>query len=160
MGYTAQDPALKSVDIEEIKRLIPHRYPFLFVDRMINMVPNESAVGIKNVSVNEPFFQGHFPSQSVFPGVLVIEAMAQAASILVSWSMDLADSDLLVYFMALDNTRFRRIVQPGDQLELHVRAVRGGGKKVWKFHGEAMVEGELAAEADFMAMIKVPPKEG
>ncbi len=158
MGYTAQDPALSSADITEIKRLIPHRYPFLFLDRIINMVPNESAVGIKNVTADEPIFQGHFPLQPVFPGVLVIEAMAQAATALASWSLDLADSGVLVYFMGLDRTRFRRIVEPGDQLELHVHAQRGGGK-VWKFHGRATVEGELAAEADFMAMIKLPPKD-
>lgn len=157
MGFTAADPDLKQVDIHEIKRLIPHRYPFLFIDRVVNMKNAESAVGVKNVTVNEPYFEGHFPSKPVMPGVVVIEAMAQAASVLVSWSLDLTDSGALVYFMGIDKTRFRRIVEPGDRLELHVTVLRGGGK-VWKFSGIGMVDGEVAAEAEFMAMIQVPAK--
>jgi len=153
MGFTPLDPDLESADIHAIKRLIPHRYPFLLIDRVINMRPNESAVGIKNVTVNEPFFEGHFPAKPVMPGVLIIEAMAQCASVLVARTLDMVDHDMVVYFMALDNARFRRIVEPGDQLELHCTVTRPGGK-VWKFRGEAKVEGQVAAEADFMAMIQ------
>lgn len=155
MGKTAVDPELTQADIHMIKRLIPHRYPFLFIDRVINMKSAESAIGIKNVSANEPLFEGHFPSKPVFPGVVIIEAMAQSASVLVSWSLDLTDSGALVYFMGIEKAKFRRIVEPGDQLELHVTVKRGGGK-VWKFDGVAKVDGEVAAEAEFMAMIQTP----
>jgi len=160
MGHTPVNADLALADIHEIKRLIPHRYPFLFIDRVINMDAGKSAVGIKNVSVNENFFEGHFPSKPVTPGVVMIEAMAQTASALVSHTLELADSGALVYFMAIDNARFRRIVEPGDQLELHVAVTRGGRGKVWRFHGEAKVGDELAAEADFMAMIQTSPEEG
>ncbi|WP_112322593.1 3-hydroxyacyl-ACP dehydratase FabZ [Oceanibium sediminis] len=156
MGRTDIDPELMQADIHMIKRLIPHRYPFLFIDRVINMKKAEYAVGIKNVSANEPLFEGHFPLKPVFPGVVIVEAMAQSASVLVSWSLDLADSGALVYFMGIEKAKFRRIVEPGDQLELHVTVKRGGGK-VWKFDGVAKVDGEVAAEAEFMAMIQAPP---
>ncbi|MHA3978623.1 3-hydroxyacyl-ACP dehydratase FabZ [Halovulum sp. GXIMD14794] len=155
MGFTAVDPELGQADIHQIKRLIPHRYPFLYIDRVINMVNSESAVGIKNVTANEPFFPGHFPSKPVLPGVIIIEAMAQSATALVSWSTDLDDSGALVYFMGIDKARFRRIVEPGDQLELHVQVIRKGAK-VWKFGGVARVGEEVAAEAEFMAMIQKP----
>jgi len=153
MGFTAQDPDLSSADIHQIKRMIPHRYPFLMIDRVINIKPGESAVGIKNVTANEPYFEGHFPAKPVMPGVMIVEAMAQAASIMVTKALDLQDHDLLVYFMGLEKTRFRRVVEPGDQLELHVSVLRPGGK-VWKFAGKGMVEGQVAAEAEFMAMIQ------
>lgn len=159
MTFTKADPDLKQVDVQEIKRLIPHRYPFLYIDRVMNMEKAKSAVGIKNVTVNEPFFEGHFPARPVMPGVLVIEAMAQSASVLVSWSLDLTDSGALVYFMGIDKTRFRRIVEPGDRLELHVTVLRGGAK-VWKFSGVGKVDGEVAAESEFMAMIQVPGDKG
>ena len=159
MGHTPLNPDLHHVDIHEIKRLIPHRYPFLYIDRIINMDRGKSAIGIKNVTANEPFFQGHFPAKPVMPGVLIIEAMAQSATALVSWGMDLLDSDALVYFMGIDKARFRRVVEPGDQVELLVEALRGGGK-VWKFRGTATVEGEVAAEAEFMAMIQVSVTDG
>ncbi|NNU80707.1 3-hydroxyacyl-ACP dehydratase FabZ [Halovulum dunhuangense] len=150
------DPDLKIADIHEIKRLIPHRYPFLFIDRVVNMDKAKSAVGIKNVSANEPYFEGHFPAKPVLPGVVIVEAMAQAASVLVSWSLDLTDAGALVYFMSIDEARFRRIVEPGDVLELHVTVKRGGGK-IWKFDGIAKVGDEVAAEAVFMAMIQQNP---
>ncbi|QHQ37302.1 3-hydroxyacyl-ACP dehydratase FabZ [Rhodobacteraceae bacterium 9Alg 56] len=151
------DDTLDHVDILEIKRLIPHRYPFLMIERVINIRHSDSAVGIKNVSVNEPHFEGHFPARPVMPGVLIVEAMAQTASVVVVKSLDMADHDLLVYFMSLEKTKFRRVVEPGDQLELHVQVVKNRGK-VWKFWGEAKVEGQVAAEAEFTAMIQDPPK--
>ncbi|MSU89926.1 3-hydroxyacyl-ACP dehydratase FabZ [Rhodobacteraceae bacterium 2CG4] len=159
MGHTAVDPELGQADIHLIKRLIPHRYPFLYIDRVINMVPSERAVGVKNVTANEPYFAGHFPAKPVLPGVIIIEAMAQSATALVSWSTDLNDSGALVYFMGIDKARFRRVVEPGDQLELHVQVIRKGAK-VWKFSGAASVGDEVAAEAEFMAMIQRPEAEG
>jgi 3-hydroxyacyl-[acyl-carrier-protein] dehydratase len=146
-----------SIDIQEIKRLIPHRYPFLFVDKVREYVPKISAVGIKNVTSNEPHFQGHFPSQPVMPGVAIIEAMAQTAGIMVSKSLELEDSGALVYFLSIDNCKFRHLVGPGDVLELHIKVIRGRGK-IWKFHGDAIVDGKVVTEADFAAMI-IPPEE-
>lgn len=142
-------------DLDLIQRIIPHRYPFLLVDKVRDIVVNESCVGIKNVTINEPQFTGHFPGMPVFPGVLIIEAMAQTSGILVGLSMDLVDKNAKVFFMGVDGVKFRRKVVPGDVLELHVKALRGGGR-VWKFEGRAMVEGELACEATFMAMFDVP----
>ncbi len=146
-----------NIDIQEIKRLIPHRYPFLFVDKVRDFIPKTSAVGIKNVSMNEPHFQGHFPSQPVMPGVAIVEAMAQTAGIMVSKSLELEDSGALVYFLSIDNCKFRHLVGPGDVLELHVKVIRGRGK-IWKFHGDAIVDGKIVTEADFAAMI-IPPEE-
>lgn len=146
-----------TINIQEIKRLIPHRYPFLFVDKVRDFVPSESAVGIKNVTCNEPHFEGHFPSQPVMPGVAIVEAMAQTAGILVSKSFELEDSGALVYFLSIDNCKFRHVVAPGDVLELHVNVIRGHGK-IWKFRGEGIVNGKLVTEAEFAAMI-MPPKE-
>ncbi len=143
------------VDINEIQRIIPHRYPFLLVDRVRDIIPNESAVGIKNVTFNEPQFTGHFPSEPVFPGVLIIEALAQTAAILVGKTLDLVDKNMSVYFMGIDGVKFRQMVVPGDQLELRVSVVRPGGK-VWKFKGEAFVEEKKAAEAEFTAMMQPP----
>lgn len=142
-------------DIHLIQRIIPHRYPFLLVDKVRDIVANESAVGIKNVTFNEPQFQGHFPATPIFPGVMIIEALAQTAAVLVGVSMDLADKEMLVYFMAIDGCKFRRKVVPGDVLELHVTVKRGGGK-VWKFEGVAKVDGEMAAQAEFTAMMDMP----
>ncbi len=147
----------KDIDIQEIKRLIPHRYPFLFVDKVRDFIPRISAVGVKNVTVNEPHFQGHFPSQPVMPGVAIVEAMAQTAGIMVSKSLELEDSGALVYFLSIDNCKFRHLVGPGDVLELHVKVIRGRGK-IWKFHGDAIVDGKVVTEADFAAMI-IPPEE-
>ena len=141
-----------SVDIKRILQMIPHRYPMLMVDKVTEMVLSESAVGIKNVSINEPFFQGHFPTEPVMPGVLIIEAMAQTAAVLVMSSLG-ENENKLVYFMSIDGVRFRRPVVPGDRLELHVEKVQSRAN-VWKFAGKAIVEGKVAAEATFAAMIR------
>ena len=142
-------------DLDLIQRIIPHRYPFLLVDKVRDIVINESCVGIKNVTINEPQFTGHFPGMPVFPGVMIIEAMAQTSGILVGLSMDLVDKNAKVFFMGVDGVKFRRKVVPGDVLELHVKALRGGGL-VWKFEGRAIVDGELACEATFTAMFDLP----
>ncbi|WP_149142480.1 3-hydroxyacyl-ACP dehydratase FabZ [Gemmobacter caeruleus] len=149
------DAAPQFADIALIQRILPHRYPFLLVDKVRDIYVNESCVGIKNVTMNEPQFTGHFPGMPVFPGVMIIEAMAQTSGILVGLSMDLVDKNANVFFMGVDKVKFRRKVVPGDVLELHVKAVRGGGR-VWKFEGRAMVGDELACEAEFMAMFDVP----
>lgn len=154
----AESTELKVADLERIKRMIPHRYPFLLIDRVEQIAINDSAVGIKNVTANEPHFQGHFPDKPVMPGVLIVEAMAQTAGVLVVETLEMIDQGLLVYFMTLDKTRFRKIVAPGDVLELHVKILRGRGK-IWKFWGEAKVGGEVAAEAEFSAMIITPDDE-
>jgi 3-hydroxyacyl-[acyl-carrier-protein] dehydratase len=144
--------AITEADIHLIQRIIPHRYPFLLIDRVVNIVPHKGAVGIKNVTFNEPHFAGHFPDAPIMPGVLIVEAMAQSAAVLVGISMDVVDRDLLVYFMGIDACKFRRKVVPGDVLELHVDVKRGGGK-IWKFQGRAMVGEDLACEAEFTAMM-------
>ncbi len=144
-----------TADLDLIQRIIPHRYPFLLVDKVRDIHVNESCVGIKNVTFNEPQFQGHFPGMPIFPGVMIIEAMAQTSGILVGLSMDLVDKQAKVFFMGVDGVKFRRKVVPGDVMELHVRALRGGGR-VWKFDGRAMVGSELACEATFSAMFDVP----
>lgn len=146
-----------SADLSEIKRMIPHRYPFLLIDAVKEIRVNESAVGIKMVTVNEPHFQGHFPDKAVMPGVLIVEAMAQTAGVLVGTTLNLIDAGMLVYFMSMDKVKFRQIVQPGDALELHVKVIRGRGK-IWKFWGEGKVNGAIVAEAEFTAMI-VPPED-
>lgn len=139
-------------DLRLIKRILPHRYPFLFIDKVRDIVPFESGVGIKNVTSNEPHFQGHFPNEPVMPGVTIIEAMAQTSAVVVGVSMNIIDADLATYFMGIDKCKFRRMVVPGDVLELHVKAVRGGGK-IWKFEGQALVDGHLCASAEFTAMM-------
>lgn len=143
---------LGDADIERIMRLIPHRYPFLLIDRVVDMVHSERATGIKNVTVNESFFQGHFPGKPVMPGVLIIEAMAQTAAVLVVASLGAESEGKLVYFMSVDNCRFRKPVGPGDRLHVHVvkRHQRGD---VWKFRSEVTVEETIVAEADYTAMI-------
>ncbi|MGG7644547.1 3-hydroxyacyl-ACP dehydratase FabZ [Rhodovulum sp. YNF3179] len=151
----ASEAPLPEADISLIQRIIPHRYPFLLIDRVRDIRAGEGAVGIKNVTFNEPHFQGHFPQKPVMPGVTIVEAMAQTAGVLVGWTLDLVDKNPLVYFMTLDKTRFRRQVGPGDVLELHVTVQRGRGK-IWKFEGVAMVGDEKAAEAEFSAMIALP----
>ena len=146
------DPGLPQADVVRIKRMIPHRYPFLMIDRVVNIEVNRFAIGIKNVTVNEPHFEGHFPVLPVMPGVLIIEAMAQTSAVLVVQTLDLIDKNLLVYFMSVENAKFRHVVAPGDTLELHVKTIRGRGK-IWKFRGEARVGDTLCAEAEFAAMI-------
>ena len=145
----------KSADIYLIQRIIPHRYPFLLVDRVIDIEGADRCVGIKNVTMNEPQFTGHFPGTPVFPGVLMIEAMAQTAAVMVGVAKNLADTNTLVYFMAIESAKFRRKVGPGDTLRLEIETRRGGGK-VWKFVGRALVDGELVCEAEFTAMMDLP----
>ena len=142
----------EEIDINAIMRMIPHRYPFLLIDKVVDVVVNERAVGIKNVSIAEPHFQGHFPKRPVMPGVLIIEAMAQTAAVLVVKSLGPDSEGKLVYFMSVDKARFRRPVVPGDTLHVHVDKERMRGN-VWRFAGEAKVDGKLVAEAVFSAMI-------
>ena len=147
----------KSADIQLIKRIIPHRYPFLLVDKVTEIDSLKSAIGFKNVTFNEPYFQGHFPDFPIMPGVTIIEALAQTAAVMVGVSLDLADKNLLIYFMGIDNCKFRRKVVPGDTLELKVNVLRGKlGSKVWKFAGTASVVDEVAAEVEFTAMMELP----
>ncbi|MEM8580756.1 MAG: 3-hydroxyacyl-ACP dehydratase FabZ [Pseudomonadota bacterium] len=157
MSDTAAPAKALAADIGLIQRIIPHRYPFLLVDKVLEIEPYTSAHGVKNVTMNEPHFIGHFPGQPVMPGVLMIEALAQTAAIMVGHSADLADKDMLVYFMAIDGCKFRRKVGPGDVLDLNVTTTRGKpGVKVWKFRGVASVDGEMAAECEFTAMMELP----
>ena len=142
-----------TVDIRRILQMIPHRYPMLMVDRVTDLQLDRSATGIKNVSINEPFFQGHFPAEPVMPGVLIVEAMAQTAAVLVVATFGAESEGKLVYFMSIDGVRFRRPVLPGDRLELHVKKAQSRGN-VWKFDGKAVVDGKVAAEATFAAMIR------
>ncbi len=145
-------PAVATIDLLRIMEMIPHRYPFLMIDRVVDVVRDVSAVGIKNVTVNEPHFQGHFPSRPIMPGVLIVEAMAQTAGVLVVHTLGPESEGKLVYFMTIDDARFRKPVTPGDTLHIHVLKQRSRGN-VWKFKGEARVEGALVAEATFSAMI-------
>ena len=144
--------ALDAVDVAGVMEMIPHRYPFLLVDRVIEIFKDRSAVGIKNVTINEPFFQGHFPGKPVMPGVLIVEAMAQTAAVLVVHSLGASAASKLVYFMSIENARFRKPVTPGDQLKIHVAKDRSRGN-VWKFNAEAKVDGRLVAEATYAAML-------
>ncbi len=141
-----------TIDIHRIAEMIPHRYPFLLVDKLIDVHPGERAIGIKNVTVNEPFFQGHFPGRPVMPGVLIIEAMAQTAAVIVVAALGQGAEGKLVYFMSIDSARFRRPVGPGDQLKLHCRKERQRAN-VWKFSAEARVDDVVVAEATYTAMI-------
>ncbi|TQV79128.1 3-hydroxyacyl-ACP dehydratase FabZ [Denitrobaculum tricleocarpae] len=143
---------VRSADIMRIMELIPHRYPFLLIDRVEDIIVGESAVGVKNVTINEQFFQGHFPRQPVMPGVLIVEAMAQTAAVLVVETLDGEAAGKLVYFMTIDSARFRKPVTPGATIKIHVSKDRNRGA-VWKFRGEARVDGALVAEAKFSAMI-------
>ncbi len=140
------------IDIQRIMDMIPHRFPFLMIDRVVEFDPGERAVGIKNVSINEPFFQGHFPNRPVMPGVMIVEAMAQTAGVLVVATLgpDAEGSD--VYFMTIDNVRFRKPVTPGDSLRVDVTKQHRRGN-VWKFKGDVTVDGATVAEAVFAAMI-------
>ena len=148
---------LKSADIQLIKKIIPHRYPFLLVDKVVEINSLKAAKGIKNVTFNEPFFQGHFPSFPIMPGVLIVEDLPQTAAVMVGVSLNLEEKNLLIYFMGIDNCKFRRKVEPGDRLELKVNVLRGKlGSKVWKFSGEASVEGVIAAQVEFTAMMELP----
>lgn len=141
-----------TIEIERIMEMIPHRYPFLMVDRVVDLVVGESATGVKNVSINEPFFQGHFPSHPVMPGVLIVEAMAQTAGLVVVNSLGPEAEGKVVYFMSIDSARFRKPVTPGDTMHVHV-AKRTSRGNVWKFTGQAKVDGTVVADAVYSAMI-------
>jgi 3-hydroxyacyl-[acyl-carrier-protein] dehydratase len=145
---------LLRADIQLIQRILPHRYPFLLVDRVEEIDGTQSALGIKNVTMNEPHFQGHFPGMPIMPGVTIIEAMAQTAAVMVGTTLDMADKEMKVYFMAIDNCKFRRKVIPGDVLKMQITTLRGKpGGKVWRFGGVATVDGEMAAQVEFTAMM-------
>jgi len=137
--------------VNDIMKFLPHRYPFLLVDRIVELQPGVSAKGIKNVTINEPFFQGHFPGQPIMPGVVVIEAMAQVAGVMAFRSGVEGGS---VYFMSIDNAKFRRPIVPGDQVMMEIKVLKRRGN-VWKFSGTATVEGKLVSEAEFTAMVTV-----
>ena len=141
-----------TLSVERIMELIPHRYPMLLIDQLIDIVPEQSAVGIKCVTMNEQFFQGHFPGKPVMPGVLIVEAMAQSAATLVMLGMEDQSEEKLAYFMSIDGVKFRKPVVPGNKLELHINKERSRGA-VWTFKGIAKVDGQKVAEATFMAMI-------
>ena len=143
---------LATADIQLIQRILPHRYPFLLVDRVEDIDGTKTARGIKNVTMNEPHFQGHFPGTPIMPGVTIIEALAQTAAVMVGTTLELNDKNMLIYFMAIDKCKFRRKVVPGDVLNLHVKTLRAG-TKIWKFKGIADVNGQMAAEAEFTAMM-------
>ena len=143
---------LETIAVERIMELIPHRYPMLLVDRLTDIKRGESAVGVKCVTMNENFFQGHFPGKPVMPGVLIVEAMAQSAAALVMLSMEDEEGEKLAYFMSIEGAKFRKPVVPGDRLEMHITKERSRGP-VWRFKGEGMVNGKLVAEATFTAMI-------
>lgn len=140
-----------ALDVEQIKKLLPHRAPMLLVEKLTDIVPGQSATGYKAVSINEPFFMGHFPERAVMPGVLIVEAMAQTAGALVMHSQG-APASAVVYFMTIENARFRKPVGPGDLLRMPVKLVRSRGP-VWRFEGQAFVGDTLCAEAEFSAMI-------
>lgn len=146
------DSAPHTIDIQRIMEMIPHRYPLLLVDRILEIKPGESAIGLKNVTMNEPQFQGHFPAFPVMPGVLIVEAMAQTAAIVVVHTLGKDAEGKIVYFMTIDNARFRRPVVPGDAMQIHVQKVQARAN-VWKFSGQAIVDGKVCAEATFSAMI-------
>ena len=148
----ADGEVVGTVDIARIMHAIPHRYPFLMIDRVVDVVRNRSAIGIKNVSVNESFFQGHFPGHPVMPGVLIIESMAQTAAVLVVETLGPEAAGKVVYFMSVEGAKFRRPVHPGDQLRIHVTKDRNRGN-VWKFNAVARVDGVSVAEATYAAMI-------
>jgi 3-hydroxyacyl-[acyl-carrier-protein] dehydratase len=149
---SSSDATIDVVDIARIMHAIPHRYPFLMIDRVVDVVRNRSAVGVKNVSVNESFFAGHFPNHPVMPGVLIIESMAQTAAVLVVETLGPAAAGKVVYFMSIEGAKFRRPVVPGDQLRIHVTKERNRGN-VWKFNAVARVDGVSVAEATYAAMI-------
>ncbi len=148
--------AATEADIHLIQRILPHRYPFLLVDRVRAIEGYSRAQGVKNVTINEPHFTGHFPGDPIMPGVLIVEAMAQTAGVMIGVGLGAVDTKAVIYFMAIDNCKFRRKVVPGDQLLMDVETLRGRpGGKVWRLRGTATVDGELAAEAEFTAMVDI-----
>ena len=150
----------RNADIGLIKRILPHRYPFLLVDKVVDIDGFNNATGLKNITFNEPQFQGHFPNTPIMPGIMIVEAMAQTAAVMVGVGLNLVDKEMLIYFMAIDKCKFRRKVTPGDQLIMKLNTLRGKpGSKVWKFYGEASVGGEMAAQAEFSAMMDLESTE-
>ena len=152
MAEATNTTTLGAIDIGRIMKLLPHRYPFLMLDRMYAMDGDKSCIGVKNVTINEPFFQGHFPQYPVMPGVLIIEGLAQTAGALCVNSLGADYKAELVYFMGIDNAKFRKPVLPGDQLHYHVTKIRNRGR-VWRFRGQARVNGHIVAEAEISAML-------
>jgi 3-hydroxyacyl-[acyl-carrier-protein] dehydratase len=152
------NPELLSYDVMGIQKLIPHRYPFLMIDRVVNIVTGQSIVGIKNVTINEPHFTGHFPGHPVMPGVLIVEAMAQTSAVLVMHTLGATAHGKVVYFMSVEGSKFRKPVVPGDVLHIHCEAQKSRGN-VWRFSGVAKVDGIKVADAVYTAMI-VDGKEG
>ena len=146
--------SMESCNVEEIKKLIPHRYPFLLIDKVIDILKNQSAIGIKNVTVNEPYFTGHFPTLSVVPGVLQIESLAQTAAVLVAKSLDISDPSALVLLTTIDNAKFRKPVTPGDVMALSV-SVQKIRNKLWRFRGEVIVDTQRVSECEFSAMMRI-----
>lgn len=143
---------MKIIDIHEIQKLLPHRYPFLLIDRVIDYVPGEYLVGIKNITFNEPQFTGHFPQRVIMPGVLILESLAQATGLLAFKTADQLSSDKELYYLAgIDNARFKRPVEPGDQIKLTVKLIKHK-RNLWKFFGEATVDGEMIVSADIMCV--------
>ena len=143
------------MDVVEIQEIIPHRYPFLLVDRITDIVKNESLIGYKNVSISEPVFQGHFPGHPIYPGVMILEGMAQAGGILAFQSMEMTKEDAankVVYFMSIDKAKFRAPVKPGDKLEYRISVIKNKGA-IWVLKGEAFVDDKLVSEAELKAMI-------
>jgi len=147
-----QEPLASELDIDQLRNVLAHRPPFLMIERLTDIRPNESAVGWKAVSINEPYFAGHFPDYPVMPGVLIVEAMAQAAVALISYGSNISLDNGVVYFMSIDKARFRRPVRPGDMLRLPIRLVRSRGT-VWRFEGKAYVGDTLCADAEYAAML-------
>ena len=141
-------------NIDEIKKLIPHRYPFLLIDKVTDIVKNESATGVKNVTVNEPYFPGHFPESSVVPGVLQVESMAQTAAVLVAKSLNFSESNALVLLTTIDNAKFRKPVIPGDIMSLFI-SVKRIRNKLWKFYGQVIVDSQRVSECEFSAMMRI-----
>ena len=144
---------MEQINITEILQMIPHRYPMMLVDRILEYVPGKSIVGLKNVSFNEPHFTGHFPDFPVMPGVLIIEAMAQVSAVLVAKTINAKAGEKTVFFMTIDNTKFRQVVQPGDALHIYAKIEQNRGD-VWKFSAEAKVDGKVVAESSFSAMVR------
>ena len=144
---------LETADIMRIMEMIPHRFPMLLIDRVIDIIPDKSAIGIKNVTINEQYFQGHFPKRPVVPGVMIIESMAQTAAVLVVHTLGAKSEGKVVYFMSIDDARFRQPIVPADQMHVYVEKTKSRGS-VWKFTSRVTVDGHLAAEANYAAMIQ------
>ena len=157
MPFSNVNKTIDLIDVEKIVKMIPHRYPMLLIDKVVDIVLNQSAIGIKNVTANENFFTGHFPSKMVMPGVLMIESMAQTCAVLVIETLGAKAEGSLVYFMSVDGGKFRKPVIPGDQLKLHVDKIRNRSN-VWKFKCMGYVEDELVTEATISAMIMADNK--